>query len=447
MLIKESEIMSSPLDDIQYIEQPISEATIPVTENSRLGKYVVSIEDISEFCEDTNNDPGYVISRICESNGIDVDNIAFSIKEESVILGENAANISVSLMNEGADVLAAPTTHDMLWQYIGEGIQEKFGIPLDEVSIRWVRKKLGDTTSDDSLIQDYKIDRATQADVDYYTGLYYKGKEGKEQLQKSYVSSDDEKNKYITGDKYDSRPNKNTGFIIKHGLGLLPMSGPYEVKKGKYELLRYHGTGDMYHNKAVIDSEWALRNKKLGRSMRGFHKGHVARERRAMEDKAWAEYNNENNKQAQLDKEFEKAEAERYENSIDVDTYTNIEKEEGLKELDRLNKQDDDRRRTVSTAGIKTDQKEKQRLEELNKKDKDKLDNIQKVAMKSNDKNFVARIIAKLHDWAKIYSDKYKQLKVTGPKTAIKRVIGYITQAIAALSKRLHNLTTKYKMD
>ena len=430
MLIKESEIISSPLDNIQYIEQPITEATIPVTENSRLGKYVVSIEDISEFCEDTNNDPGYVISRICESNGIDVDNIAFSIKEESVILGEDAANISVSLMNEGADVLAAPTTHDMLWQYIGEGIQEKFGIPLDEVSRYWVQKHLGHAPDLTDANPSYEFSRATKDDVDFYTGLLYKGKNRKEKIERIRTGKGrdrDEKNKYING--YDGP--ENTGFVIKHGLGFLPTRAHYEVEKGKYSPYK--------------SDEDILSDKKVGRSMRGFHKGHVGRERRqAMEDKAWAEYNGDNTKQAQLDKEFEKAEAERYENSITADANANIEKEQGLKELDRLNRQDAVDRRT---AGIKTAQKEKQRLEELNKKDKDKLDNMQKVAMKSNDKNFVARIIAKLHDWAKIYSDKYKQLKVTGPKTAIKRVIGYITQAIAALSKRLHNLTTKYKMD
>lgn len=162
MLIKESEIISSPLDNIQYIEQPITEATIPVTENSRLGKYVVSIEDIDSFCENNCKDFEYVISKICENNKISSDNIAFSITEESVILGESAANISVALMNEGADVLAAPTSHNWLWMAIGEGIQEKFGIPLDEVTYKWMRNKIGmDQAFDDKI--DSK--RATSKDL------------------------------------------------------------------------------------------------------------------------------------------------------------------------------------------------------------------------------------------------------------------------------------------
>ena len=194
MLIKESEIISSPLDNIQYIEQPITEATIPVTENSRLGKYVVSIEDITQFCEDTNSDPGYVISQICESNGIETDTLAFSVKEESVILGESAANISVALMNEGADVLAAPTSHNWLWMAIGEGIQEKFGIPLDEVSVAWVQKKLGYEPDE---ISSYDFERrADKNDVDFWVGTGYKGRKRNYDSDniKSHNYDDDEKN-------------------------------------------------------------------------------------------------------------------------------------------------------------------------------------------------------------------------------------------------------------
>ena len=51
MIIKEENIKPSLLDSIPYIdEQPISEAIIPITENTRLGKYIVSIEDIDSLC-------------------------------------------------------------------------------------------------------------------------------------------------------------------------------------------------------------------------------------------------------------------------------------------------------------------------------------------------------------------------------------------------------------
>ena len=159
-----------------------------------MGKYVVSVEDITQFCEDTNSDPGYVISQICESNGIETDTLAFSVKEESVILGESAANISVALMNEGADVLAAPTSHNWLWMAIGEGIQEKFGIPLDEVSVAsWVQKKLGYEPDE---IPSYDFERrADKNDVDFWVGTGYKGRKRNYDSDniKSHNYDDDEK--------------------------------------------------------------------------------------------------------------------------------------------------------------------------------------------------------------------------------------------------------------
>lgn len=149
MIIKEENIKPSLLDSIPYIdEQPISEAIIPITENTRLGKYIVSIEDIDSFCEDNCEDPGYVISRICKSNGISPDNIAFSIKEESVILGESAASISNQLAKNGNFVYAIYPVHDKLWKSIGYELCEEFKIPIQEVTIGWVNKKVGTILSE-----------------------------------------------------------------------------------------------------------------------------------------------------------------------------------------------------------------------------------------------------------------------------------------------------------
>ena len=79
MLIKENAINSSTniLDNLVYIQESYSPAVIPVTENSRLGKYVISLEDINSYCEDNGSDPEYTISQICEMNNISTDNIAF----------------------------------------------------------------------------------------------------------------------------------------------------------------------------------------------------------------------------------------------------------------------------------------------------------------------------------------------------------------------------------
>ena len=319
MLIKESEIMSSPLDDIQYIEQPISEATIPVTENSRLGKYVVSVEDITQFCEDTNSDPGYVISQICESNGIETDTLAFSVKEESVILGESAANISVALMNEGADVLAAPTSHNWLWMAIGEGIQEKFGIPLDEVTYKWMRNKIG-------------MDQAFDDKID----------------SKSATSKD--------------------------------LSISVAAKNGIHKLTRGGDSTELDTFLNGTDDDRELR----GFLLRNEHKGHVGRETNKIERMAHRANN----------------------------------------QADKLMQNSED-----STKD----------MENFEKKMQDEIDALHR----SNNKNLIAKGLAKLHDWAKRLNEKYKETKVSGPKTAIKKALSWITGVIASLTRRLHNLTTK----
>ena len=65
-------------------------------------------------------------------------------------------------------------------------------------------------------------------------------------------------------------------------------------------------------------------------------------------------------------------------------------------------------------------------------------------AKSSNDKNFIAKVIARLHDWAKKYRDKYKNGdSKSNVKPAFQKAIYYITNAITALTRRLHNLTTK----
>ena len=78
-------------------------------------------------------------------------------------------------------------------------------------------------------------------------------------------------------------------------------------------------------------------------------------------------------------------------------------------------------------------------MENFEKKMQDEIDDLHR----SNNKNLIAKGLAKLHDWAKRLNEKYKETKVSGPKTAIKKALSWITGAIASLTRRLHNLTTK----
>ena len=78
-------------------------------------------------------------------------------------------------------------------------------------------------------------------------------------------------------------------------------------------------------------------------------------------------------------------------------------------------------------------------MENFEKKMQDEIDDLHR----SNNKNLIAKGLVKLHDWAKRLNEKYKETKVSGPKTAIKKALSWITGAIASLTRRLHNLTTK----
>ena len=83
-----------------------------------MGKYIVSLEDINEYCDNNYTDPGYVISQICESNGIDSDDIAFSVAEESIILEDEVAENAINLMENDIPVIAKSTPHDELYDIL-----------------------------------------------------------------------------------------------------------------------------------------------------------------------------------------------------------------------------------------------------------------------------------------------------------------------------------------
>ena len=344
MLIKESEIMSSPLDDIQYIEQPISEATIPVTENSRLSKYVVSVEDISQFCEDTNSDPGYVISQICETNNIPVDDIAFSVTQESIILQDEVAKNAIYLMNEGAEVLAKPVVHDALYDVLEEdcariyqGLDPVF---LNEVTTGYLAKKLGLDTKYDNSYENPHIYNMNEKDWNEYMGQRALNGDLKELLTA----------KKMGGFKQQMQSRKSHKGRLKDAIIY-----NYEIDKDRLA-----------------------------------HMGHVGRER------------------AQKQKELEQQKKQ-------------IEQKQAEE-----NKRQEDLNQPAQNISKDTDTKIKR---------------LQQQAQRSNNRGFIAKIIARLNAIARKYREKYKTVKVSGPKTAIQRVIAFISKCVASLTAKLHSLT------
>ena len=345
MLISENMLVppTKVLEGIKYIEESYSPAMIPVTENSRLDKYVVSLEDINSYCENTSADPGYIVSQICETNNIPVDDIAFSVTQESIILQDEVAKNAIYLMNEGAEVLAKPVVHDALYDVLEEdcariyqGLDPVF---LNEVTTGYLAKKLGLDTKYDNSYEDPHIYNMNEKEWNQYMGGRASNSELKELLT-----------------------IKKMGGFKQH----------MQSRKAHKGRLKY----------AIVYNE--IDKDRLA------HMGHVGRER------------------AQKQKELEQQKKQ-------------IEQKQAEE-----NKRQEDLNQPAQNISKDTDTKIKR---------------LQQQAQRSNNRGFIAKIIARLNAIARKYREKYKTVKVSGPKTAIQRVIAFISKCVASLTAKLHSLT------
>lgn len=338
MLISENMLVPPPtkvLEGIKYIEESYSPAMIPVTENSRLDKYVVSLEDINSYCENTSADPGYIVSQICETNNIPVDDIAFSVTQESIILQDEVAKNAIYLMNEGAEVLAKPVVHDALYDVLEEDCARVYQgldpVFLNEVTAGYLAKKLGLDTKYDNSYENPHIYNMNEKNWNQYMGKRASNSDLKELL------------------------------TIKKMGGFKQHMQSQKTHKGRLK--------DAIIYKDEIDKD------------RLAHMGHVGRERAQ--------------KQKELEQQKKQAEIE-----------------------------------------------QKQAEENKRQKDTDtKIKRLQQQAQRSNNRGFIAKIIARLNAIARKYREKYKTVKVSGPKTAIQRVIAFISKCVASLTAKLHSLT------
>ena len=373
MLIKESALNSSAtsvLDNILYIQESSNPVVVPVVENSRLGKYIIALEDISNYCDDNGTDPGYTISKICEMNSIPVDDIAFSVTPESIILGEDVANSAIYLMNEGANVLAKPVIHDDLYNLLKEDC-ERIEHGQDSIFLQEITKGF----------------------LDKMLGVNYKYGSGKRENP----------NQRATESDLNSRVAKSK-FVNKEYIGQPLLTGKKMSMRNVGELSR-------------VDHVINNREKRFNK-------------RQADEDRAWNihdygdEFANANiNNPEKAAENFEKLK------NIHTTHYFIDDKARKKKEQDEANKE----------AMKNTKEEVKSGMDGIYKMEEE--------AYKSNNKNFIAKVIARLHDLSNSYSEKYKNIKVSGPKTAIQKVLSYITRAISSLTKRLHNISTKYKIN
>ena len=426
MLIKEETIKQSLLYNIPYIDnQFLDESVIPVTENSRLGKYIISVEDISSFCENSEKDPGYVISRICESNNISANDIAFSVTEESIILEDEVAENAMYLMNEGAEVLAKPVIHDDLYDIIEEECKQSVydKRAVSEVSQDFVNKMLGVDYVPDVQIGNSFMKGGPEKE--------YKGRANKWTVR---MAASKYKKNFLRTSKKDDIPEYIK--LMQHGKRYMDLHRENN-KKNRFRDRKYeknkreqdeekawniHDYGDPYYTNFDFDM------KKDREMAKGF------KEIRDNEPLNHTIDKMDDNERFKLGNEIW--------NGTDA-----IQQMNDQDELDRYQAQMDMKTRLKKQKLDKELEEEKKRSEQT-KADNERIRKLNietKKAARSNNRSFIAKVIARLNAIARKYRDKYKNVKVNGPKTAIQRILAFIAKCVAMLTAKLHSLSKHFR--
>ena len=121
MLFKQSYLAYDPIQEASNIlnesvyldesESILSAKAIPVVENSRIGAYVVKLEDIATFAEDYGMNYNDAMNAVVESNDIDMDHLAVAVKETTIMANP-------SIVNELANVVVTPIPQtDPVYQF------------------------------------------------------------------------------------------------------------------------------------------------------------------------------------------------------------------------------------------------------------------------------------------------------------------------------------------
>ena len=122
MLFKQSDLKFSTIQEASNIlnesvylnesEAVVSAKAIPVVENSRIGAYIVRLEDIATFAEDHGVSYNNAMNSVAESNGIDTNNLAVAVKETTIMANPG-------IVNELNNVVVTPLPKtDSVYQFI-----------------------------------------------------------------------------------------------------------------------------------------------------------------------------------------------------------------------------------------------------------------------------------------------------------------------------------------
>ena len=353
MLITESQLGTgfsrsgmSLLENMSYLTEEESQyhaAMVPIVENARIGANVVALEDIMKFSESNGiEDLGYALSCVCEASGIEANTIAFSVQEESIILGEEAAYLAKDIMNEGINIFAVPTSQNDSLAFLAE-------MAIDDIF----------EYNDSSLLEAF-----VNGDWDMFL------------LEAKFGSFDDVKARVGDLEKQINKKGANS----------------YDVEKAKKEV-------EFLKKKYPDEKAFNARSEKAKSIM-------------------------SNRANREVNRRYARWEEDKAEGLTDQDWHAYDKERRGPGT-------------TVNTSG----QVMKGVSEEKAKKAADAVAAIEKAANASNDKNFIARQIAKLNTWAKNMQEKMAAAEGDGKvKAFFKAVAEKIAKAIAFLTKKLHNL-------
>ena len=102
MLFKQSDLAYDPIQEANNIlnesvyldesEAVVSAKAIPVVENSRIGAYIVRLEDIATFSEDHGVSYNNAMNSVAEANSIDIDHLAVAVKETTIMANPGIVN-------------------------------------------------------------------------------------------------------------------------------------------------------------------------------------------------------------------------------------------------------------------------------------------------------------------------------------------------------------------
>lgn len=114
------------LENASYLSEEESRyypEMVPIRENQRLERNIVRVEDLVEYSMSNGiEDGGLALSQICEASNIDMNTVAFSVDEVSILEDINMEDTVRGLIQAGAEVYCAPVSEADMASIMAESV-------------------------------------------------------------------------------------------------------------------------------------------------------------------------------------------------------------------------------------------------------------------------------------------------------------------------------------